>query len=357
MKKIILILLFISSISAAEEKMYFQLRADVYSDVLPIHAFINKWHSDDFQKGEHAFAHGKMRLGVKNGAWDMGWVWMYDYQLKFSQDLSELYYQVQNQQLVDANKTYDIKLKAQHIDAIGARFAYQWQMNDWSLITGLTALSGRHFLDGKARALGQTNMQDTLLERVEWLNGVIDYTYDRPALKEDKLGWNEKVRQGYGYALDLKLQGNITPAWQLMLNIEDIYSYMYWEEAPQTAYSLAYDRNSRPRFDIRGQLDTQAEFIQRLPFKVYSELNYQALSKPWSLGISSLSNQDLSLWQVNASWRNEQDIKWSAHLEPQTQAAGISIEQKYFNVKYMADHWNSNRAKRQSALLSAQYFW
>ena len=92
--------------SNAQEKIYYQVQADVYSQPLSIHAFTDDWDDPNFKSGKNAFAHGLMQLGVKQGQWDFSWIWRYDYVLRFSPDTAKLYYQVKNDKLIDANLFY-----------------------------------------------------------------------------------------------------------------------------------------------------------------------------------------------------------------------------------------------------------
>ncbi|NNP77645.1 hypothetical protein A7P54_14625 [Acinetobacter sp. Ac_3412] len=83
-------------------------------------------------------------------------------------------------------------------------------------------------------------------------------------------------------------------------------------------------------------------------------MSYQS-DQPWSVGLSSISNEYTSLWQMNAYW--DTILKWGVHYEPQTHAMGISIQHDNFGLKYITDDLNTNQAKRMGAQLFAQYQW
>ena len=358
MKKNLFILALSLPCSAyAEKTIQYSLNADIYSEPVGVHAFLNGWETPNFKKGNNAFAHGKMKLETKQDNWTVGWIWTYDYQIHFSDDMAKLYYQIENDQLIDANKYNQLELEAQHVDTVGARFAYDWKVHpDWTIVTGATALIGRHYVDGKFQATGQTTNMTELMDRVAWLNGSLDYSYDRPALKEDELGWDGRTSQGYGYALDFGLHGQIKKDWKINLQVDDLFSYLYWDNAPFTRYNLHYDQNQRPRMDLSGQLSKSKQYRQKLPFKLSSEISYDAQTKPWSASISSFSNEYITLAQLNAFWKTEQ-LKYGLHIEPQTHALGLSVQHKNFGAKYMTDDLDSNQAHRFSASLYAQYHW
>lgn len=357
MNKNLIFLTLLPSVCFAEKSAQFSLNAELYSDPVSVHAFLNDWDSPHLEKGKNAFASGKMKLETQQDHWTMGWVWSYDYQLRFSEDMAKLYYQITNDQLIDANSSYALELEAQHVDTVGTRFGYEWDIYpNWTVVTGATALIGRHYVDGTFQARGQTTNMPELMDRVSWLNGHLNYSYDQPALKEDELGWNGKTDKGYGYALDLGLKGKIGKNWDLYFQAEDIFSYLYWDNAPFTKYSITYDQNSRPRMDLSGQLSKTKQYKQKLPFKISSEITYTSDVNPWSISLSSFSNQYLTLAQLNGFWQTA-PLKYGIHIEPQTHSLGVSVQHKNFGLKYLTDDLATNDAHRFSTYLYAQYFW
>ncbi len=104
------------------------IRADasLYSEPIAIDAFLDDWQDPDFKSGKYAFAHGLMQLSVQQDQWNLGWLWRYDYILKFSPDMAKLYYQIENDLPLDAESMYELTLHAQHLERIGARIAYDW---------------------------------------------------------------------------------------------------------------------------------------------------------------------------------------------------------------------------------------
>lgn len=356
MKKFLYPILLLPVHAFSEEAIQYHVHADVYSEPVSVHAFLNDWDSPNLQKGENAFAHGKMSLLAQKDNWTYGWVWSYDYQLHFSEDMARLYYQTQNEQQIDANTRYELSLEAQHVETLGARFAYDWQLNsNWNLVTGVTALLGRHYVDGNFKAVGQTLDKPELMDRVDWLNGYLDYSYDQPALKEDELGWDGKTNKGYGYAFDFSLQGKYKN-WAAYISAEDVLGFLYWQNAPYTRYTLSYDQNSRPRIDLRGQLSKDKQYRQTIPYKIHSEITYFAESYPWSAGLSSFSNQYISLVQLNSYWQKEA-YKFGVHVEPQTGAYGVSLLHSSWGLKYLTDDLKTNQAHRFQAYLYAQHHW
>lgn len=358
MKNIICFLALVPTfVFAQSQQVEYRVQADLYSQPISIHSFLDDWKDPNLKSGNNTFAHGKMQLGLQQGNWNYSWVWRYDYVLNFSHDMAKLYYQIQNDQLIDANQRYNLDLKAMHIDAVGTRFAYDWHLNgDWKITSGLTALIGRHYVDGSFQGMGQTTQMQELFDRVEWLNASLNYSYDQPALKEENMGWDPRANRGYGYALDFTLAGRLFNQIDIHISADDLVGYLYWDNAPYTQYILKYHQDNRPRFDIRGQLGTQQQYTQKLPYKITTSIDYAPDDVWWKIGVSTLSNEYITLYQLNSYYRFELGTV-GIHLEPQSHAYGISFQHQNIGFKYLTDDLNTNQAHRMGALFYAQYQW
>ena len=69
----------------AEKSAQFSIDAELYSDPVSVHAFLNDWDTSNLKSGKNALASGKMKLETKQDNWTLGWVWAYDYHLHFSE--------------------------------------------------------------------------------------------------------------------------------------------------------------------------------------------------------------------------------------------------------------------------------
>ena len=355
MKRIILPLFVYSSTASATDIEY-RIQADVWSEPVAVHDFLNDWHGP-LQSGKNAFAHGKVYVLAQEGAWQFGWVYSYDYALNFSQDMAKLYYQMESDHPIDTNAQYDLFLEANHIESIAARFAHVWPVNqNWKLTTGVSAVRGMHYVNGEFSGQGQTGQATQVLDQVQWLNASLDYSYDRPTLKEDELGLGDlRAKHGYGYAFDFRIQGQPHPFWSIDLNIEDALSHIYWEQAPFSRYQLSYDQEQRPRMNLDGSVSTRKQYKQTLPYKIRSEIEFSP-NTPWGVGVTSFTNPFTSLWQMNAYW-HQPKITWGIHVEPQTKAYGLSAEHRYFGLSYMTDQLETNQAHRFLSKIYAHYTW
>ncbi|MDE2421034.1 MAG: hypothetical protein KGO49_07635 [Gammaproteobacteria bacterium] len=342
----------------AETEISFNVDADLYSAPLPIHTFTDHWRGAPLENGKTAFAQGKMELKQQQDTLQYSLVWRYDYLLHFTPDTAKLYYQIQNNLPLDTASQYDLLIKASFLESQGFRFGKIWELNpNWHLNAGFTILRGQHFLQGDFSGDGQTNTNNAqqALNNVNYLQAGINYYYDKPVLKEKTLGWNPANPTGYGAALDVALSGLITPEIKLDLSVENI-GKMWWQKAPNTTYSMTYNINTLPHFNIDGQLSDDRSFTQPLPYQFNGALAYQPIQQPWSTSLSVNGNQLIQLWQLN-TYHDFWNQKFGFHIEPQTKTYGLSIGNKNYGLRYMTDDLNTNKAHRLSLSLYGIYQW
>ena len=63
----------------AEQSVRLSVNAELYSEPVSVHAFLDDWETSNLKKGKNAFASGKMKLETQKDNWTLGWVWSYDY--------------------------------------------------------------------------------------------------------------------------------------------------------------------------------------------------------------------------------------------------------------------------------------
>lgn len=339
--------------------------ATAHSPVQPIADFIDNW-SAPLDSGEHAYAQGRIALNVRpaNSAISYGLAWRYDYLIEFSEETADLYWQYQNEKNPNKSQSYPLFLEAKHNERVGANLSITKQIYpDWQFTTRANIWQGLHALDGKisgnlsTRALSDdefTNIRDSL----DKTNAFLDYYYDEPALGEENLNWNPKQPSGYGYSIDMQLEGKLTNNTQLSVRGYDILGRMHWQEMPSTRYQLDYDVNGRPLYTIEGQLKTR-DVTQTLPWRVETNLLHQ-LNNQWQFGAHTQTNNIQTLYQLSAGYQPA-NIKFPVRLtgliEPQTKALGLAIDNKYGGLKFLADSLDAEKAKRSEISLYGRYPW
>ena len=359
--------LLLSSWAQADDRDYrieWDTMATAYSPAQPIHAFINDW-QQPLTAGNHAYAQGRTALTVipEHSRIRYGVSWRYDYLMDFSDDAALLYWQYKNNALPTTATEYQLQLNATHNERFGIHAGTAYQVSpSWQISARGNLWRGLHVLEGEAK--GQVSSQTLLntdnitsLQRLDSADINIDYYYDEPALKEENLNWYPDKPTGYGYSLDVALQGQLGENTKLTIDAYDMLGKMHWQDAPQTAYMIDYDSNRRPIDKTGGQLST-SDVTQSLPWRVEGSLTHQ-LSDKWQVSAHGQVNDVQSLYQLEASYQPDllSSLTVSTMAEPQTQAFGIGLAGAYGGFKVLTDDIDFNRAQRSEVQLYGRYAW
>lgn len=341
----------------ANQPIIFQLTADVYSEPIPIDAFTDDWVYPYLKQGEAAFAQGKMELIQAHQKQTYRIFWQYDYWLTFTSDAAKLYYQYANDHIPEKKKYYDLGIRAVHLDMVGFRWDDQYLFTpSWSMTYGVSLLKAVHTIDGRfsGGALGQPakNFKDY----AQRINASLDYWYDQPALHEEELAWLPDVTDGLGFSTYVSISGQLSDQLKVQVQVDDIYGEIHWKDLARTQYHLNYDVDGRPLYQITGQL-SQSRKIQRIPTSGLWKFEYQPwLTHPLQVTVGCQHNLSANLCQLGVSyaWAG---YRIGALLEPTSSAVGVSIDGGWFELKYLADHLNTNQAHRMGMSLVAHYLW
>lgn len=341
------------------------IMATAHSPAQPIAAFIKEWDAP-LESGEHAYAQGRASVKVRpaDSAISYGLAWRYDYLLSFNQQTADLYWQYKNKQLPNQNQTYLVQLAAQHNERLGANVGFTQQLAPkWQLTTYANVWQGLHAIEGDINGslTSQAVTGTEKIRNIDRLNRTktdLNYYYDKPALNEEDLNWYPDKPTGYGYSLDIDLQGQLTDKTQLSIRGYDVLGRMHWQDMPSTEYILDYDINRATTDKTAGQLRTN-NVTQTLPWRAEGSITH-ILDDKWQLGAHGQVNDIQDLYQLSAGYRlvnPKFPVMITALVEPQTKAVGLALDSKYGGVKLLTDSLDSEKAKRSEISLYGSYIW
>ncbi len=376
-----------------KRKATWSTSASSYSPALSIHQFVDDW-DGQLTKGDYAFAQGRTAIdfqpassstneSVKDSTnifnkkgdslgYGLGYglAMRYDYLLKFNEPTADVYWRYKNKQMLDTDKGYPLTIDAKHNQRVGANMFITLPVADnWQIQPRLHLWKGSHAIDGRIMGKLSTLKQaqpitedSKLHDNIDKADLSLNYHYDKPALKEEKLQWLPKKPDGYGYSFDLAIQGKLTDATYLRVEGYDLLGTMYWRDMPMTRYDFDYDVSGRPPYTLEGQLDTE-DYQQDLPWRVESQLTHR-LTDDWQLALSSQVNDVSHLHQLSATYQTElpinnqqQPIAISGIVEPQTRSYGLAIDTEYAGLKWLTDDIDTNKAKRGDVQFYLGYQW
>ena len=230
-----------TSVSCNEFSPYFSFDSFTYSETVSISDSLNNWEGDTFNKGKRQWTWNRVEAGIQYNHWSIGYLYRVDYDLRFTEDLSELYWLTENREDLPTGKTFDIALSANAFKARGYRFAYRNTLaNNISFSVGLSYLSAYYMIEGDiwgdATALAENDYE---------FNLDLDYQYTEDTLFDREV---EKPK-GEGLTLDASIAFHPSPKDHVQIQVSDLYGVISWKDAPFTVGASTSDRK---HFDENG---------------------------------------------------------------------------------------------------------
>ncbi len=220
---------------------YFSVDSFSYSETVSISDTLNNWKGDSFDKGKRQWTWNWVEAGIQYNHWSIGFLYRVDYDLRFTEDLSELYWLTENKENLPTGRNFDIVLSANAFKARGYRFAYRNTVaNNVSFSVGLSYLSAYYMIEGDiwgdATALAENDYE---------FNLDLDYQYTKDTLFDREV---EKPT-GEGYALDASVTFSLTPKDHLQIQVSDLYGVISWKDTP---FTIGASTSDRKHFDENG---------------------------------------------------------------------------------------------------------
>lgn len=338
--------------------------ATSYSPTQSIKSFTNDWDKpltdDDF-----AYIQGRsdIRYRTDQSALSYALNYRYDYLLSFAPSTAQVYWHYKNKSLPTENSNYPLKLSANHNERLGFGLANDFKLfSDWQITPQVNIWQGLHGLtgnlNGNLTSKTSYDKSSKLTNSVALANIDLAYQYDKPALKEDRIGWHPSKPNGIGYSFDLHINSKLPYDTNLAIHAYDLFGKMYWRDMPMTDYNFDYNAVGRPAYTLEGKL-TQKNLTQNLPWQVQTVIEKRVFPA-WSLALYSEFNEVSDLHQLALTYDtyySKMPITFTGLIEPQTNAMGIQVKSKDFGIRYITDDLNINNAKRAAFNFFIKHDW
>lgn len=340
---IFLSLLFLSRPVYANEypvQPYFITDSFSYSETVPIETAIHGWKGDDFQSGERQWTWNWFELGVQYQHWAVGIVQRYDYDLRFSKETADFYWQVANKNDLPIDKRYDLDLQVNGVYSSGVRFSYFDKLNDtFDYRVGLTYLQANYLLDGRltgnATAVSNSDYD---------FQATVDYHYTEDVIF-DRIVDEPK---GKGFALDFAFSYQVTPATHWQFQVRDLLARLYWQNAPYTEGSATsdrkeYDENGYVSFNpvLQGFEGISHTYVQTLQARWYSKINHQ-LSADYAAVIQYRYQYDHGLFSLGGNYKISDGHSLGVSYWPINQTLEINWDYRKVKLAVAADAFKSS---------------
>ena len=342
-------------ISALANNLNLDININAYAEPVSIKAFTDDWH-DNLKTGYKAFLQGRAEISTKNKHRQLSILWRYDYLLDFSEQTAQIYHAYKNNYLPIAQQDYPLFIKAKYSESYGIRWLQYQEFNkNLKLGLAINLLKGYKITDGQLEGNVNFKQQGFKVKDINNMQMDVNYYYDEPQLKEEQLEWYPKNPSALGFSVDAELAWQINPKTHFLVQINDIYGRLYWQDIPTTQYNASC-QCYKFTHNIEGQLAIDDKYTQKLLINGKSILAYQ-LGDLYKTELRGLFNQSLSLWQGVFLYHLKNDWQLGFITEPQTQALGVELKTKNMYLHYLADNLNTNKAHRLGFGLGVYQQW
>lgn len=287
-----------SSIQASEYQPYVTIQSIAYSNSIAIKAIADDW-QPPFYGGDTALIYGKIESGVHWQEWQLGILERCDYFLEFAPQTAEFFYLTKNKLPLAPGKKYEIYINALHNCSQGIKLGRMKQLSS-TLRANLAVsyLQSDALTDGSLKGSALVAAEKSYDFQFD-----VDYLYSRDTLFKRRID----TPKGKGYTVDLRLDWQPSKEFSSQLEIIDLTSRVYWNEAPYTIATATsdtktYDEDGYLHYDpaISGY-ESYKRFVQTLPRKLSLAAQYR-----WTDNFEALAEyQDFEIehfTSIGAGW-------------------------------------------------------
>jgi hypothetical protein len=320
--------------------IYLSVESFSYSEPAPIDQIIDGLEGPEPESGEVAFTFNHAEIGGNFGAWQVGVFARYDYLLEFNSDTVDLFYRDANDLPFPIDRTYNVNLEPNHIQAEGIGVSYRFAVTpSLSITPRINYLQAdvvtRGYLRGEIIADEDGDYQGELS---------LNYIYEEDILLDRE---RESI-SGDGFSLDVSAHWQIAPKWSLSAYLKDYYSEITWDDV---TFTQAQANTNTVSFDEEGRLDSIPvlsgregfrSFTQSLPQRGKVIVNHQ-MTKVFSLTaqVDHVEEYVYSRLAWQANWGG-----WgiASGYQFETEAFDVAFNSKYFSLKLIADSTDTEKA-------------
>lgn len=275
LKALLTITLFIGAQFAIAAEFYSTVFSSTYSEPVSISVALKEWEGKDFKSGTQQWSFHSLESGLERNGHRYGLIHRRSYDLKFSQDLAELYWLQQNDRELTPDKQYQTNLDVFSFQADGFRYTFSEQKKaNLTYQMGLGIFKAHHLIDGSIYgSASATSVKEYDIDLD------LDYQYSEDLVFERKVA----RPQGRGISLDWRSTFILSKKTKLHTRIIDMFALIRWKSLPYTQGKASsarkhYNDNGFVIFDpiLQGWERTHKTQNVYLKPKLENSFGYQA---------------------------------------------------------------------------------
>ncbi len=277
--------------SPVSSAVYIDTYLYAFSEPVPNQQMIDGW--DESGVGEYAQAKARLSLGaIVHPNWSVGVQKRWDYHFLFTRDTARFYSLLENQDLTVGTYPLDLSVNGLESRALFLQYFIPLSSSVDVTITPYVIKPdrvqwGRLKGEGEVLPNGQYSFEYDL-----------DYQYSRDALLER----NAKNVEGWGHALDVALDVQVSEQVSAHIWMKDAFYSIYWQALDRSEGCLFRSRSQLEVCDQNFVRDSVDSGVQTLPMEAGLKVKWAVLPRLhldtayWEWGKDST-------WEVGVNWR------------------------------------------------------
>lgn len=260
---------------------------------IAINEFINDWQGS-LKKGDYAFADGRLRTGVVVDGWEVAVEKRWHYDLRFSPDTAQLYYNIEHK--ITDQTEYQLDLTAKVLHAEGVRFAKLFHYKRFSIKPIVTFYQSDFYQIGKISSVASGNIAEK--DDIAIDLDVHDYHYSEDKILESPFGGEQGTGVGFDIALHYENED-----WALSVVSQDLYNRWQFNEAAFLRGEVCFRwKTSKAGCDTPGGVQGGKSDIELYKTRLSSSLSTEVTYKPYDLSISTFFHGRYQRVGVQKDW-------------------------------------------------------
>jgi hypothetical protein len=314
---------------AEELKPFVKIDSLTYSAPVAITtAIFDEWEGE-YRRGERQWTWNWFETGLLWRQFGLSYVRRYDYDIRSSEDTSELLGLTKNKEDLPLGRVFNLELEAHVFHAQGIRLHYSNSFMGGRIKTSL----GASYLQSDYLIAGTLQGQATIIADKDYdYQGSVHYQYTEDMLFDRQV---EDVK-GQGFSFDFNALIQISPSWSASLQITDLFGRIYWDDLPYTDAFVNSDRKTYDE-DNYVHIDPALQGIES-----NHQLYTQKLSPRWAINteytysryialLEGHMQYDFFLWAVGGGIKTQYGLV-SLKYWPINAAVGVGY--KYNDIEF-----------------------
>lgn len=342
------LLSFVSPIATAlNTTLFVDTHSMSFSEIAPIKQLVENLEGPMIDSGEIAFSTNQITYGQwfnirpLKAEIALAFFNRVDYALNFTPDTAYIIYADENNIPLDANRSKNVFLHANHIEGHGVSFIYNGkQIENFEYSFGFSYLYASKMIYGKLQGDITTLDADTQGDLL------LDYHYSEDVFFDRK----SESMSSQGYTVDLSAVWNPTYRFEVAFFAKDLVSKIPWSNQQQTIATATSDRlqqTSQGDASVRAALswqETNSLVTQKLP-KQFTLNGRYALSRFDSIVTNQFVYDGYDFHRIGYRRKFWSDSHFSTYYDIGTEAVSVEVKLPYIAFGLISDSLDLDKAK------------